>query len=234
MVKVSVIIPTLNEAKLIGKVLASLKKQTFRDFEVIVVDGGSKDKTREIAGRYAKVIVDRRKGIGLGRNTGAKAAKGEILVFIDADTIPNENLISEYVRAFARDRNVVAATGPIRPLENVRKRVKLGYKIVSEWMVRYSIAIGKASIVGSNFAARKRVFDKIHGFDERLITYEDWDLSVRLQKRGEIKFVRKAVVHTSARRVLAWGMFGYFLFHAQNVLRYSTIKKPIDEYPEIR
>ena len=76
---ISVIIPALNEEKYIGNVLDALRKQTFKDFEIIVVDGNSTDRTREIAKKSAKVIIEKRPRIGLARNTGAKLAKADLL-----------------------------------------------------------------------------------------------------------------------------------------------------------
>ena len=74
--ELSVIIPALNEEKYIGHAIAGLRKQTFRDFETIVVDGGSIDRTCEIARGYARIFVHRKRGAGRARNFGAKKARG--------------------------------------------------------------------------------------------------------------------------------------------------------------
>ncbi len=232
MPKISVVIPALNEEHYIMDSLKGLQKQTFKDFEIIVSDGGSTDKTREIAKKYAKVVIERKKGMSAGRNTGARAAKGNIIVFLDADTKPSPNLLKTY--ASALNNGIVAATGPILPLEKVNKRTALGYRVVSILFVKLSILVGKPSIVGSNFAVRKDVFTKVHGFDEKLMTFEDWDLSNKLKKQGRIAYLDDAKVKTSARRIMAWGVFGYFIFHVENIVRYYTIRKPKTNYPEIR
>jgi len=232
MSKVSVIIPAFNEEKYIKYVEEGLRMQTFKDFEVIVVDGGSTDRTREIARKFAKVILEKRKGIGLGRNTGAKNAKGSILVFIDADTKPSPQLISVYANAF-KD-GVIAATGPILPLEKSSKRIEMGYKFVSILFVKIAILIGKPSLVGSNFAVRRAAFEKVGGFNEKFATYEDWDLSNRLKKLGKIVYIDNAIVHTSTRRINAWGIHGYFNYHVGNMIRYHLFKKPKEHYEPIR
>src|SRR5437867_2701970 len=96
---VSVIIPSLNEENYIEKSLKSVKAQDYKnDIEIIVADSNSKDNTAKIARKYAKVIVTKRKGISVGRNVGAKKARGEILLFLDADTILMPNVVSEVVR----------------------------------------------------------------------------------------------------------------------------------------
>jgi glycosyltransferase involved in cell wall biosynthesis len=231
--KVSVVIPALNEEKYIGYTFDGLGRQSFKDFEVIVADAGSADKTREIARKYgAKVVIERRKGIARGRNAGAKVAKGDILIFLDADTKPSPRLIESYVKGLKGD--VVAATGPILPLEKTKKSIRWGYKFVSILFVKLAIKIGRPTIVGSNFAVRRNAFEKVGGFNSNLITYEDWDLSKRLKKYGKIIYIDDAVVYTSARRIFAWGIHGFFNFHVGNMIRYNLFKKPKDEYEPIR
>jgi cellulose synthase/poly-beta-1,6-N-acetylglucosamine synthase-like glycosyltransferase len=232
-VAISVIVPALNEEKYIGNVFEGLRGQTFRDFETIVVDGNSKDRTREIARKHARVVMERREGIGRARNTGAKAARGDILVFLDADTKPSRKLLETYYNAF-RDTSDVAATGPILPLEKTNTRVDLGYKAVSILFVKSSILFGRASIVGSNFAVRREIFERVKGFNEKYLTYEDWDLSLRIRKLGRIAYLDDAVVQTSVRRIKAWGVSGFFIYHTLNVIRYHLFKKPNDEYAPIR
>ena len=89
--KVSVIIPTFNEERVIGNCLNSLGKQSFKDLEIIVVDDGSKDKTLQVLSELRvmsdelRIIEQDHVGVGVARNLGAKSANGEILVFVDAD-----------------------------------------------------------------------------------------------------------------------------------------------------
>lgn len=90
--KLSIIIPALNEEKFLPNLLMSLTIQTKMDFEVIVVDGSSRDRTVEVAQSFSpqlpglKVLVSEKAGISLQRNMGAKAASGDWLIFIDADS----------------------------------------------------------------------------------------------------------------------------------------------------
>jgi glycosyltransferase involved in cell wall biosynthesis len=229
---VSVVIPALNEEKYIRYPMSGLEKQTFAGFETIVVDGRSEDKTRNLARRFAKVIVTDKKGVSAARNIGAAAAKGKLIIFIDSDTFPSENLIESYLSAFA-DRKVVAATGPIYPIEN-GKLLDMGYILISKYFVRISILFGKPCIVGSNFAVRASALRKSGGFDENLVTYEDWELSNRLKKYGKIRYVESAYVRTSARRVILWGMWRYFMYYLINVVMYNLFKKSMSNYKKIR
>jgi glycosyltransferase involved in cell wall biosynthesis len=233
--EISVVIPALNEEKYITHVLDGLQNQTFKDFEVIVSDNGSTDGTVKVANSYpnVKVVVEKRRGISINRNTGARSAIGKNLVFLDADTKPSERLLESYYNAF-KDESIIAATGPIYPLEKTKMRVDLGFKLVSVLFVRLSILLGRPSVVGLNFAVRKDAFQEVGGFNESFATYEDWDLSLRLRKKGRISYVNNALVYTSVRRIKNWGMHGFFFFHVGNILRYHFLKKPKEEYELIR
>lgn len=230
---ISVIIPALNEEKYIKYALNGLKAQTFKDFEVIVSDAGSKDRTREIAKKLgARVVIEKKPGISAGRNAGAKVAKGKILVFIDADTMPSKDLLKIYSRSFQND--TAAATGPIFALEKTDTLTKLGYYFVSVIFVKLSIEFGKPSVIGSNFAVDSKIFAKVKGFDEKLMTYEDYDLSTRVGKYGKILFLDSAKVYASVRRVAAWGIGKYFTYHTGNMIRYKFFRKSKEDYAPIR
>jgi glycosyltransferase involved in cell wall biosynthesis len=102
--KISVIIPTFNEASVIGECLKSLSEQSYKDFEIIVVDDGSTDSTFEVVSELKiknlklKILSAAHLGAGAARNLGAKHAKGEILVFVDADMTFGKNFLSNLVK----------------------------------------------------------------------------------------------------------------------------------------
>lgn len=200
---VSVIIPTLNEEKYIEQTLKSLRCQDYKGkYEIIVCDGNSKDKTVKIAKKYAdKVIIVKKKCAAIEKNAGAKVAKGEILLFIDADTIPLYNTISEFAKVFKKNKTVEAAC-PILPITSNARYFML-YWAANQFM--------KASIKTKNprffgcCAYRKNVFERIGGFDEKFNTHEDIDLSKRISKFGQLIFTDKTFVLTSTRRLKTWG-----------------------------
>ena len=235
-IKISIIIPTYNEEKYIGRTLESIKSQPYKNIEVIVADSDSSDKTREIAKKTysgVKIVLKKERGVGRACNAAAKIAKGSLLMFIDADTSITKNLLKAYEAAF-EDKEVVAATGPIIPLEKTTRSIELGYKMVSVYTVKLFMKIGKPSAISSNLMVRKSSYLKLGGFSTTMNTYYDWDLSNRLKDIGKIVFVEDAIAKTSIRRIEKWGMFRYFAFHAGNVVRYNLFHEPKQDYEPIR
>lgn len=236
MVRISIIIPTYNEEKYIKTTLESIKKQPYKDIEVIIADSNSSDSTRELARKTypgVRIVLKKERGVGIACNAAAKAAKGELILFIDADTSITKDLLESYEAAF-RDKEVIAATGPIIPLEKTTKAIELGYKIVSVYTVKLFMEIGKPSTISSNLMVRKSGYLKLGGFSTTMNTYYDWDLSNRMGKVGKIVFVENAVAKTSVRRIKKWGMFKYFAFHTGNVIRYNLFHEPKQDYEPIR
>jgi glycosyltransferase involved in cell wall biosynthesis len=232
-IRLSVIIPALNEEKYIPYTINGLKNQSFKGFETIVVDGNSKDKTRDIAKRGATVIIQKKKGMSIARNSGAKISKGEVLLFLDADTEPSKDLLALYNNAF-KDPNVVAATGPLAPLEKTTRIIRLFYALDSVYLKKLSFFFRRPKISACNFAVRKTVFYKVHGFKNEYATYEGYDLSDRLKNYGKFIYINDAVVKTSIRRVVKWGVISYILFRIVNTVRYDITKKPEENYEIIR
>jgi len=202
--KISVIIPTLNEEKYLEKTLLSIKAQTIEQpYEIIVSDGKSKDKTVEIAKKYAdKIVIYNKKGISVGRNLGAKYAEGEILVFVDADTILLPNTLEEVYKE-VKKRNVALVSCPILPLSCLPSFYFL-YWLYNQFS-KNSIKVGKPQIAGIFMATKKEIFDLVKGFDEKLKILEDFDFSERISKFGEVKIIESTFVITSPRRIEKWG-----------------------------
>ncbi len=194
--KISVIIPTLQEQSYIGTILSKLLKVK-PSVEVIVVDGGSQDKTVEVAQRFtAKVYQSRKRGIAAGRNYGAQKANGDILVFLDTDVTFLTAFPEKLLQIFT-DPNVVGATCNIMPLHR-----QIGATV---FFKLYNLAICattkfKPHSRGEFFAVRKTAFQKANGFDETMPCLEDHDLANRLSKLGKFVFISDLTVYESLRR----------------------------------
>lgn len=231
--KVSVIIPTLNEEKNIENLLKSLKNQTYKGkYEIIVADGNSEDKTREIAKKYTKkVIVEKIRNAAAERQAGAKIAEGEILLFVDADSNVDENWIQEMINSF-KNKNVVSAGGWVGPLEK-DFLINFTSKFWS-LAVYFSLLVRLPLIVGSNMAIRRDIFNKIGGFEINKISGEDTSLIRSASKYGKYKYNSKAKVYVSIRRIKKMGRKKYLFFHIKNHFNTYFFNKPSTDYAPIR
>ena len=182
----SVVVPTFNESLNISKTLRYIRCIDPLA-ELIVVDGGSTDGTVEIAKKHAhKVIFNTGKTIGAARNAGAKIANGEIILFVDADTIPHAEFFEKIRVICSRDHKVVGAGCVIMP-RGVNFFESLFFYFLN-FIVYLSVQLGRPAIAGSCVAYRRKAFWKVGGFDEEMAASEDQDLCVRISKVGQVIF----------------------------------------------
>ncbi len=231
---ISVIIPTLNEEKYIHKCLRSLKSQEFEgSYEVIVVDGGSQDRTMEIVKSLVdKAILFVDMPVGAARNLGAKLANGKAVAFLDADTIASKQWLESIQEAFDSSTKLVGVTGPTLPCEGGRVD-HLAYKVATGWIQKLSISMGIPHIAGFNCAYLKEPFLKCGGYDENKRLSEDLTLSLRIRHVGRIAFNKDMLAYTSIRRIRHYGypyLLTYYLindmlfFIADRTLSYRPIR----------
>jgi glycosyltransferase involved in cell wall biosynthesis len=203
----SIIIPTLNEEKILEKTLRSLRKLTNSKYEIIVSDGHSTDATVAIAKKYADQVVEHdgkhRQTIGEGRNAGAAVATGKYLLFIDADVfIPNINeFFIQAIHSFESNKKLVGLTVFLKVLpEEVTLSDKLFFSLANR-VNQFSnnvLHLGTAS--GEFMMVRAETFRQIGGFDPKLVVAEDNDLFGRLSKLGHTRVETGLhVMHTSRR-----------------------------------
>jgi len=204
---ISVIIPTFNEEENIAQCLVSLSHQTLprSEYEVIVVDGGSKDATCEIAKKYAdSVFLQTSKKVGGARNDGVNVAKGEIIATTDADCIlPPEWL--ERIALDFRKPGVVQVYGPVYPIEE-------GFSNQFSLFLANSFSrLGYYSrtfyyTLGCNTAFRKETFVKA-GMYRCIDAGDDLEIAMRLKDFGNIYFDNRLKVGFSMRRYQKFGTF---------------------------
>jgi len=225
--KVSIIIPAKNEEVLLPRLLSALQRQTYHDFEVIVADAFSTDRTRELAAACGARIVDG--GMpGPGRNRGADAATGELLFFMDADAMPaNDQFLSEVVAEFQRHA-IQIATCPLKPLsDNVADHI--GHDVYNTY-VRLTENV-RPHAPGSCILALKSVHDAIGGFDERVVFAEDMEYVQRAHKHGyRFKMLRSNPVYVSVRRLDRDGRLAVAAKYLYGEL-YMMAKGPFRELP---
>lgn len=230
--EISAIVCTFNEAKYIGPCLASLKKQIFGDFEIIVSDGNSGDSTLDIAKKFTNRIVSSKdKNIASGRNKGARLARGKIIGFIDADCLVGPNLLNKVRDAFRNSKDCVGVATKFFPRSNspIDKLLVCAYgKFVSA-----SLHL-KPQVPAMCCFYRKDIFWKCGGLDDRMTLNEDVDLSSRAGELGRIVLLDE-YVQISMRRVRKYGYLRFILFHTASFWRYNVAKDVLSvKYPPVR
>jgi len=194
--RVSVIIPTLQEQGYVEAILSKLLKVK-PSVEVIVVDGGSMDRTVEAAKRFTdKVYSINKRGIAAGRNYGARKASGDILVFLDTDVTFPATFQEKLARTF-KDSTVAGATCNIMPLHHQIGTTSF-FRIYN--LIIRATAQFKPHSRGEFLAVRKTAFEKTKGFNETMPCLEDHDLANRLSKLGKFVFISDLTVYESLRR----------------------------------
>ncbi|MCD4740690.1 glycosyltransferase [archaeon] len=195
---ISVIIPAYNEENNIKACLESIRSKFYDDYEIIIIIGGD-DRTYDIAKEYGNAVRDNEsQGAGPARNKGSKLAKGDVLVFIDADTVVNPHWLEKFAKVF-EDPKVVASGGPVRPLEGTLID-KVLFKLNQDWGYRFTSFFHIYQFSGQSCAFRKSVFDKIGGFNEEMSFLEDTEISNRIKKEGKCVYIPDNWVASSPRR----------------------------------
>jgi glycosyltransferase involved in cell wall biosynthesis len=223
--RLSIVIPAINEEAFIALTLASIKNQTFTDYEVIVVDSYSTDRTVEISKKFgAKVITVPKKGPGAARNRGVEAANGEIILFLDADTtFTKDNCLDTLNQNFTDE--VTTAMFMFKP-DQIPLHQYFFYNLTKAITI-FNSWINRPFTMGFAMAVRKSSFLEVNGFDERIGVCEDLDLSLRIKERcgGKFILVLPGVIN-SARRFSKMGFFGTLQFYVGPVIMTSIFRRP--------
>ncbi len=211
----SVVIPTLNEEKYIDKILHDLQRQTWKDFELVLVDAQSTDKTRERVNTVKKdypttIIESTIKNLSHQRNIGAKKALGEYLFFIDADnSIPNNFL--KKTHEFILKKTPDAIIPQVVP-ENNTLFDQISYPL-SRFLVKISLFTPRSFSTGGNIVISSKSFKKTHGFDEHVFIGEDHDIIRQLKElKQDIKLMTDTHVVFSTRRFEKEGYTTYIKY----------------------
>lgn len=218
--KISVVIPAHNEEKYLPVCLQAFKKQTFKDFEIIVVDNNSTDKTAEIAISFgARVLKENRIGTVFAREKGFGEARAEIIARTDADTIIASNWLEIISTSFQKDPRLVGITGIfILPNRSILTWLLYIY-LVLIFDIIAKLFLGHIQLLGSNMAVRKSAWEKIRKqiHTSEKFVHEDLDLSCHLAEVGKLTFTSSLITIFSPRRL------------QENIL--SGVRRYVVEYP---
>jgi glycosyltransferase involved in cell wall biosynthesis len=232
---ISVVIPTYNEEKNIERCLQALDEQTIprEDFEIVVVDGQSSDKTVEIAEKYAdKVIQQVSDGVGGARNDGVRGAEGDIIVTTDADCVPYREWL-EVVQEHFENEGVVAVTGFLDPFdyEGLNSYEAYVYRLLfqlSNHLLRVLAMVGYYHLCGANSAFHRDTFLEIGGYLD-LPYSDDIEIYKRLKPKGKMVLDKRMRVNYSIRRIKKMSLIKYIYEITKNDFVTMILKvKPTD------
>ncbi len=232
--KVSIVMPTLNEEKLISKSLESLRNQNCDyDIELIIVDSYSKDRTLKIAKNYADQILFTPPGIiAAAREKGSRAATGEVIVSSGADNIYNSRWLSELIKPIESGKAIASAGRLIPKNANALERI-FSSAFLSPFS-GFSLSLGIPLVAGESMAFLKSSYQKAGGFRTDLVTGEDINLIKRFMDLGEVSYCPDSIAYVSTRRIREWGYAKYLWFHGSNFIRMNLTGKTHSIYEPVR
>ncbi len=202
--KFSILVPTLNEERYVGRLLDSLVNQTHTDFEIVVVDAQSDDKTVDVVKKYhkrlnLKVISSKQRNISYQRNLAAKSAVSDHLIFFDADVIVETRFL-EKVHTFLNQNKIQFASSWVLPMSR-----RLIDRIIFGLFNRLYLELAKHLVPGGAGAflyVHKKAFGAVKGFDTSTNFGEDFDLVKRLHRLGfKYHLFRDPAIEFSVRRL---------------------------------
>jgi len=224
----SIIIPTLNEEKHLPRLLKSIKRQNFNDYEIIVADASSEDKTVEIAKDYGCKVV---KG-GLpatGRNNGARIAKGELFLFLDADVVLLEKTFGRILKEF-NQRKLDIATFCLLPSRD-NKISKFLFTFFYNLPILFLGEVLPHAAMG--ILIRRDLFKQLKGFNEKIKLAEDHDLARRAKRLGKYGILKATKLLVSDRRFKrdGWLKTGFkYLFCEGYMIFIGPVESDIFKY----
>lgn len=203
---VSVVVPTKNSEKFLEIVLKSVKNQSYESVELIVVDNGSEDKTKEIAKKYADKFFNKGPERSYQKNLGAKEADGEYVLFLDSDAELTEKVVAECVELGEAGEDMV-----IIP----EKHVGIGFWAKAKALERQCFL--NDDTVEAPWFFKKKSFMAVDGYDERMFAAEDWDLFERMREKRFSYRRNESFIHHHLGHLKFWTMVKKKLYYGKNL-----------------
>lgn len=232
----SIIIPTLNEERFLPKLLTSIAAQYFTDYEVIISDGNSHDKTLKVAKNFTKNIPslicakNEKAGLPFQRNQGAKKANGTYLLFIDADTILLPYCLQRLHELLVEDDEIQHFT-PWYAVDGEKSQDALLTLVINGTM-EGGLLTKRPAALGPFAGFSRRAFDKVGGYNEELGWGEDNDISRRAYEHGIIlKIFRETLAVYSLRRFKKQGTLNTARVYVTNIFLVLLTKKSPTSVP---
>ncbi len=199
MPKVSVIIPTYNREEYICETIQSVLSQTFKDFEIIVIDDGSTDNTKkklEAFGSKIKLIEQKNSERAIARNNGVQNSSGEYIAFIDSDDLWINTKLEKQVEVLDNLKDIILTYSQCLRVDsqsNQRKTAKRQLQGYSGTI--FEDLLFRNFIVSPTPLIRRTSFEQTSGFQTKYIPYEDWEFWLRLSLLGEFYFLSEPLAY---------------------------------------
>lgn len=194
----SIVIPAYNEERYLPRLLNSIKKQDFKDYEIIVANAQSQDRTAEIGKLFGCRVFNARRGLpSYARNDGANKAKGEIILFLDADGILPPEFLRRGLIKF-RKKGLDVGGSYVIPDSNIILDWITWVAFADLWF--FFMQFISPEGFGAGIFCKKKVFEELKGFDERIKFGEDCDFIKRAAKKGMKFRILPLFIKTSMRR----------------------------------
>lgn len=222
MIRLSIIIPSWNEEGHLGRLLKSIHRQSFQDYEIIVSDARSTDGTREVARRYGARIISG--GMpGAGRNAGVRAAHANLLLFLDADAaLPSKHFLRDTLKEMRRRRLDIASVRVAPDGDGVIDRLfHWIYNRYTGFLIRFV-----PHATGACIFSKRHIHDSVGGFDETITFAEDQDYVRRGSAVGDFGILKAHPIIISVRRLEKEGRFAFALKYLRAEWRILT-RRPI-------
>jgi glycosyltransferase involved in cell wall biosynthesis len=186
---VSVIVPCFNHAHYLQDAISSILAQSYSNFEIVVVDDGSTDQTRQVASLYEKVryVYQENRGLAAARNTGTRESVGPLLVYLDADDVLTPHALQIGVSDLLSHPECAFVSGDHR---RVGPDLKPLFKFRARPVQRdHYLAFLRGNYIGMNATVmyRRKIVQKVGGFDESLAACEDYDLYLRIARDHPVR-----------------------------------------------
>ncbi len=230
--RVSIIIPVFNRAEMVKDAIDSVLAQTFKDFELILVDDGSQNDTKQVLRQYQesypqkiKVIFCEHSGVSATRNAGIRSAAGEFIAFLDSDDLWISSKLEKQL-CFMEQKNIaICQTDEFwvrngKKVNPMKKHSKRSGKIFFDCLPLCIVSPSAVMI-------KKEVFDSVGLFDEKLLACEDYDLWLRIAIHYPIytmqeKLITKKGGHSGQLSAKYWGMDRFRIYSMVNLLKKGT------------
>jgi glycosyltransferase involved in cell wall biosynthesis len=232
----TVIVCAHNEERSLPACLHSVLAQARPPDELLVINNASTDATRAVAEQIpsVRVVDEPRKGLVVARETGRRAARGDVLVYLDADCRAPVMWLARIEQHFARDAALIALSGPYAYYDwdwwgrALVRAYDLTLAPATQILVKYVLRIGTI-FYGGNFAVRRSVLEEISGFDTSIEFHgEDTNVGRRLFAVGKVSLKYDCYLYTSARRYLAMGKGAVFRLYVRNFTSELLHRRPKD------